>query len=130
MAAGVCALMVLAVAVVAEEGDGAGSRAAGGGKPAAEAKDGAEKAAGREKAGDREREGGVFARADANNDGKIDKDELAAIEKKSPRVAAVLQKADTNKDGVIDEKEIAAAAEQSKTRRDRKEKDGGKEKDK
>ena len=46
----------------------------------------------------------IIEKADTNHDGKIDKDELAAV--KNVKSAERLKKLDTNNDGIIDEDEI------------------------
>jgi hypothetical protein len=57
---------------------------------------------------------GLFARVDANKDGKIDKDELAGV--KEEKLAAMLKKWDANNDGEIDDKEMVLAKEAMKKR--------------
>jgi hypothetical protein len=69
---------------------------------------------------------GLFAKVDANKDGKIDKDELAGV--KEEKLAAMLKKWDANNDGEIDEKEMALAKEAMKKRMEERKKGGVEEK--
>ena len=51
----------------------------------------------------------IIEKADTNKDGKLDKDELAAI--KNVKNQERLKKLDTNGDGIVDEKEIEVGLE-------------------
>jgi hypothetical protein len=66
--------------------------------------------------------GGILAKADANHDGKIDANEIAAIQQ--PKLQEIVKKWDTNADGVVDEKEIEAAKEKMKEMRAKREGEG------